>query len=356
MTPPPASRPPRRIGLILAGVAIALVALAASALSGALTRTATASDGPGTGPGPDTVITSPTGFFVDTHTAAAAQVRTWQAQGRPADAAEIAKIADRPFPLWVTGDAAAVTAQVRDFTDRAAAATQRPLLVAYNIPHRDCGNFSGGGAPDPGYYRQWISGLVAGLNGHEATVILEPDAVAHEISGCLDPPLVSERARLLGDAITALKTTGSTVYLDAGNPGFITDTGALASALRNNGIARADGFSLNVANFYPTPQVISYGIAVSDRLSGAHFIIDTSRNGLGNLSSPTVDGGPSYCNPPGRGLGQAPTTHTGDSRIDALLWIKRSGESDGTCRPGEPAAGQWWPDYALGLAQRSTGP
>lgn len=224
----PATARSRPVGLIVTGVVVvALVALAATALAGVLPHTPTASDSPG----PDVVISSPTGFFVDTRTAAAAQVHTWQAQGRPADAAQLAQIAERPFPLWVTGDAAAVIAQVRDFTDRAAAAAQRPLLVAYNIPHRDCGNFSGGGSPDPGYYRQWISGLVAGLNGHEATVILEPDAVAHEMSGCLDPALVSERARLLGDAITALKATGSTVYLDAGNPGFITDTGALATAL-----------------------------------------------------------------------------------------------------------------------------
>ncbi len=35
---------------------------------------------------------------------------------------------------------------------------------------------------------------------------------------------------------------------------------------------------------------------------------------------------------------------------DALLWVKPPGESDGTCRPGEPSAGTFWVDYALGLA------
>ena len=59
--------------------------------------------------------------------------------------------------------------------------------------------------------------------------------------------------------------------------------------------------------------------------------------------------------PPGRGLGADPTTETGDDRVDALLWVKRPGESDGACRPGEPAAGQWYPEYALGLAQRQAG-
>ncbi|MGH3927116.1 MAG: hypothetical protein ACRDTT_30325 [Pseudonocardiaceae bacterium] len=37
--------------------------------------------------------------------------------------------------------------------------------------------------------------------------------------------------------------------------------------------------------------------------------------------------------------------------MDAFLWIKEPGDSDGSCRPGEPAAGAWWPDYALTLAR-----
>ena len=37
---------------------------------------------------------------------------------------------------------------------------------------------------------------------------------------------------------------------------------------------------------------------------------------------------------------------------DALYWIKAPGESDGSCNGG-PTAGVWWPQYALGLAQRA---
>ncbi|MYV59291.1 endoglucanase, partial [Streptomyces sp. SID4931] len=47
--------------------------------------------------------------------------------------------------------------------------------------------------------------------------------------------------------------------------------------------------------------------------------------------------------------GEAPTTQTGDELVDAYLWIKRPGESDGDCKGG-PKAGDWWPEYALGLA------
>ncbi|MGW5026607.1 glycoside hydrolase family 6 protein, partial [Streptomyces albidoflavus] len=49
-----------------------------------------------------------------------------------------------------------------------------------------------------------------------------------------------------------------------------------------------------------------------------------------------------------------PTTRTGDPLLDAYLWIKRPGESDGSCRGG-PSAGTWWPEYALGLARNTKG-
>ncbi len=46
------------------------------------------------------------------------------------------------------------------------------------------------------------------------------------------------------------------------------------------------------------------------------------------------------------------TTATGEPLADALTWIKAPGESDGTCGGGPPA-GQFWVDYAIGLAQRA---
>lgn len=308
---------------------------------------------PSATPTAQSAVTSPTGFYVDPTTPAAAQVTTWEQQGRAGDAQEIRKIADQPVPLWVSADPAAVEANTRAYVERARLAGQKPLVVAYNIPHRDCGSFSGGGAADGGQYRQWVKGLTAALDGAGATVILEPDAVPHEISGCVDGNLRDERYELLGEAIDQLKGAGARVYLDAGNPGFITDTGALASALDRSGVKRADGFALNVANFWTTKDNIAYGTKISEALGGAHFVIDTSRNGAGPVGSDKVDGAPSFCNPPGRALGTPPTTQTGNALVDELLWVKRPGESDGACRPGEPPAGQWYPDYALGLAKRA---
>ena len=157
----------------------------------------------------------------------------------------------------------------------------------------------------------------------------------------------------MSDAVEVLKAAGPvTVYLDAGNPGFVSDTGVLADALKRSGVEKADGFALNVANFFPTADVVTYGRAISEALGGKHFVVDTSRNGNGRPDGDTIDGAPSFCNPPGRAIGAVPTTTTGEPSVDAFLWVKRVGESDGACRPGEPPAGQWWADYALALVPK----
>jgi endoglucanase len=121
----------------------------------------------------------------------------------------------------------------------------------------------------------------------------------------------------------------------------------MAEALRRSGIDRAHGFALNVANFETTTANITYGTALSGLLGGAHFVIDTSRNGNGPADLGTGDR--HWCNPPGRALGEAPTTDTGQPLVDAYLWVKRPGESDGACTEGAPPAGQWYPAYALSL-------
>lgn len=287
------------------------------------------------------------GFYVDPTTAAARQVATWEEQGRDADAALLREIADRPVPLWLAGGTD-VTAQVADYAGRARAAGAVPLLVAYNIPDRDCGSFSGGGAADGPAYRSWIDSVAAGLDGHPgALVVLEPDAIPHQLTGCVDG--ADERYALLAHAVDVLTAAGARVYLDAGNPGFVPDVAATADALVRSGVRRAAGFSLNVANFYPTDESVAHGTAISAALGGGvRFVVDTSRNGAGRAPEPG-DGTPSWCNPPDRSIGEPPTADPGIPLVDALLWIKRPGESDGECRPGEPAAGAWFPDQALDL-------
>ncbi len=53
--------------------------------------------------------------------------------------------------------------EARGFTEAAARADRTALLVLYNIPHRDCGQFSQGGAADGDAYRAWIDGVARGI-------------------------------------------------------------------------------------------------------------------------------------------------------------------------------------------------
>jgi endoglucanase len=289
-------------------------------------------------------------FYVDPHSPAVAQAAELRAAGQSADAAAIERIAQQPTATWFTGSAN-VQAAVSSVTSLAQQAHRARLLVAYDIPGRDCGGFSAGGAPSPAAYRLWIKSFAAGIGERSATVILEPDAIAQALSGCA-PGGSSERYALLRYAIGVLKARPHvSVYLDAGNPGWIDPVSRLVGPLLQSGVAHADGFSLNVANFYTTAMAISYGESLSRSLRGAHFVIDTSRNGNGpeGAARDQLD----WCNPPGRALGTAPTTDTASPLVDAYLWIKEPGTSDGSCRPGEPRAGQWWPQYALELARDS---
>ncbi len=287
-------------------------------------------------------------FWVDPESPAARQVRQWEAEGRTEDAHVLRRIADRPVATWPPGEENPAP-RVRAVTGAATARGQTAVLVAYNIPHRDCGQYSQGGAADAAAYEGWIESFAGAIGDASATVILEPDAVPHTADGCTDAMHVPERFALLAHAVDRLKRQPNTrVYLDAGNPSWITEPARLADPLRQSGLDRADGFAVNVANFQTLRDSTDYGHRLSELLGGAHFVIDTSRNGNG----PYEGGEEAWCNPPGRALGTPPTTDTGDPLIDAYLWIKRPGESDGECRGG-PAAGRWWPDYALALAREA---
>ena len=288
-------------------------------------------------------------LYVDPTGAAADQVRAWESQGRTADAAVIRRIADRPTATWFADAAPGFDTRARRLVADAKRAGKLPILTFYHIPNRDCSGHSAGGAPDAAAYRQWISSLAAALRGHRAVVVLEPDAVAQGVRGCLSDRAAAERYALLTYAVRMLRAIpGVLVYLDAGNPSWIRPA-QMSAALRRAGVLRANGFALNVANFETTAKNIRYGTTLSRKLAGAHFVIDTSRNGNGPVRVGAGDG--HWCNPPGRKLGEAPTTTTGHALVDAFLWVKRPGESDGACPPGAPPAGQWWPEYALQLAR-----
>lgn len=282
-------------------------------------------------------------LYVDPQSRAARQADAWRST-RPGDAAELEKIAARPqadwFNEWASDIYAAVSARVTTITNAGAL----PVLVAYNIPKRDCNSYSAGGASSADAYLSWIRGFAAGIGGRKAVVILEPDALAG--MGCL--PAAEQktlRTDLIREAVQILKANANTfVYLDGGHSNWHSAP-AMAARLVAAGVAAADGFALNISNFQYTSNTINYGNAISELTGGKHFVFDSSRNGNGP--------GATWCNPDGRALGTSPTTNTGRALVDAVLWIKKPGESDGSCNGG-PHSGVWWPDYALDIAARSS--
>lgn len=280
---------------------------------------------------------------MDPNSEAKEQVQEWK-DSRVEDADLIRLIAREPQARWFGDWNTHPKREVDEYIDAAEQDGSVPILVMYNIPFRDCSGYSAGGAVDAGAYRDFVDHVVSGLGERTAVVVVEPDALA--ATSCLTRKQKNKRFELVAYAVNQLKThTQAVVYIDAGNANWITAE-KMANRLEQAGIEQADGFALNVSNFYTTKRSRKYGEELSAVLQGVHFIIDTSRNGRGATDDAE------WCNPPGRGLGRTPTTDLAHPLLDALLWIKPPGESDGECNGG-PVAGEWWPEYALGLAQRA---
>ncbi|MET9895519.1 glycoside hydrolase family 6 protein [Streptomyces sp. NPDC006465] len=277
------------------------------------------------------------------------QVRDW-VDAHPGDArrAVIAsRIADRPAAVWFADfTPSTITGRVRAVTSAAAAQGRVPVVVPYAIPQRDCGGASDGGAPDLAAYDGWIDGFAAGLGSGEVVVVLEPDSIAQ--SDCLGEGERADRFASLARAGRVLKAANprARVYFDAGHSDWnpAAEQAALLGRAGAASAASSDGIFTNVSNFHRTSDEIAYARRVLSALRGpAHLgaVIDTSRNGNGA----PPDG--EWCDPAGRRIGRAPTLNTGEAGIDAYLWVKLPGESDG-CR-GTPGA--FSAEYAYELAR-----
>lgn len=258
-----------------------------------------------------------------------------------------AEIAARPAAVWFAEfSPSTIASRVRAVTSGAAGTGRVPVLVPYAVPDRDCGGASQGGAPDLGAYDGWIEAFARGLGSSEVIVILEPDSIA--LAECLSTQQRAARFASLARAGRVLKAANPSarVYYDAGHSGW-NDPAKQAARLRQAGAASAassDGIFSNVSNFHRTENEIAYDRQILDALdgpAGLGAVIDTSRNGNGA----PADG--EWCDPAGRKLGRAPTTNTGEARIDAYLWVKLPGESDGC----QGAPGTFTPSYAYDLAR-----
>jgi endoglucanase len=275
-----------------------------------------------------------------------------------------------------------------------------PVLVVYDVPGRDCSQYSSGGAGSDAAYRAWIDGFTAGLRaGQQIVVVVEPDGLANLPSDCpaaypgqdIDAITAGRMAdiRYAGQRIMRADPA-ALVYLDAGHSAWHA-VGDIAARLDQAGVRDFQGFSLNVSNYQPTPQLDEYGTWIAKCLyyannpadggwrlghydycasqyypatvtdystwhltdewyaanvdeaadpptstaQLAHFVVDTSRNGQGPWTTTAAyPDKQEWCNPPGRGLGLRPTATTGVALADAYLWIKTPGQSDGQCNRG----------------------
>jgi endoglucanase len=366
-----------------------------------------------------------------------------------------------PQAVWLTSGAPSdVSAQVTKTLREAALQRAVPVLVVYNIPGRDCGSYSAGGAQTTADYEAWIDATVKAIGTQKVVVILEPDALANLPSDCgyslpvaTVDQLTADRYAQMNYAVTALETGPRTlVYLDAGNSDWHA-VGDMATRLVSGGLLKSQGFFSNVSNYRYTNYEIKFDTWISEcvafandaadggwrlgnyswcasqyysplgtvdpnniatwsftdewyqqnlgsAVSTVHFVVDTSRNGQGPFDASPYANAPynqpaaviqtlnsgSWCNPPGRGLGLHPTANTGVALLDAYLWVKTPGQSDGTCDAQggarawdytlytqigwpttatgqatfdplwglyDPAAGGWFPQQALDLAKRA---
>lgn len=266
----------------------------------------------------------------------------------PEEAALAGKIAAQPAAEWFSYPYETIAAEVDRYVSAAANAGALPVLVPYHLPNRDCGLYSAGGAQDPQEYRDWSAAFVQAIGERPAVVVLEPDSLPL-LDTCLSEPDQAVRLELIrsfAEALTALPST--VVYLDAGHSSWVP-ANTMAERLLAAGIAGVRGFTLNVSNYQRDADLLRYGRDLVARLGlDTYFVIDSSRNGNGPAAGPD-----NWCNPPDRALGRTPTADTEDPALDAYLWVKRPGESDGECRGG-PAPGLWFAERAYELARNAS--
>jgi endoglucanase len=403
-----------------------------------------------------------TRFFVPVPpNGAVQQVESLLQQRQLKNALLISAMETVPQAVWLTsGTPSQVSATLTSALRQASFERAVPVLVLYNIPGRDCGSYSAGGAQNTADYETWIDAVTTAIGNQKVVIVLEPDALADLPSDCgYDPTQVNipqataDRYTQINYAVTKLESGSQTlVYLDAGNSHWQA-VPVMAARLAQAGIQQAQGFFTNVSNYNLNNYETKYDTWVSECIAFAnnpdnggwrlgnysycasqyysplgtvdpdniatwgytdqwfqqnmgtavpttHFLIDTSRNGQGRLDASVYAAAPynqpasviqtlsngSWCNPPARGLGIHPTANTGISLLDAYLWVKTPGQSDGACDAAggvrawdytnytqagwpadtagqaifdplwgldDPIAGAWFPQQALDLAQRA---
>ena len=159
---------------------------------------------------------------------------------------------------------------------------------------------------------------------------------------CLAPSRRDDRYRLLRHGVDVLPQLSNATRDLEGGASHWESARRTAKQLQTIGIAKVRGFMLNASHFDWTAANIQYGLDISRRTGGKHFIVNTAENGRGPVHyrkwinrrrhiARTIN---IWCNPGLRGLGPPPTTITSNPAVDAYLWISRPGFAQ-AC-PGRP--------------------
>jgi endoglucanase len=256
-------------------------------------------------------------------------------RGRRVDAAKVLLLAETPQFKWFGMWEQPPVAKLRGMFETAGDAV--PLLAIFGDEH-GCG----GGPGQLARYRHWIDTVARGIGSSEVVIAFEPDSLG--LMEC------AAHVRSLAYSVKRLsKLPNATIYIEAGASDWISPSMA-ASRLKAVGVRRVRGFMLNATHQTPTAANIKHGLAISRKVGGKHFIINTSHNGNG----PLYRGGHTiWCNPPNAAAGALPTTRTANRKVDAYLWVERPGFSNGACNGGPAKVGAWWERRAIQMVERA---
>ncbi|KAL3257097.1 hypothetical protein ABHI18_007095 [Aspergillus niger] len=284
---------------------------------------------------------------------------------------QAAATAAAKVPSFVWLDTAAKVPTMGDYLadiqSQNAAGANPPIagqFVVYDLPDRDCAALASNGEysiADKGveHYKSYIDSIreiLVQYSDVHTLLVIEPDSLANLVTNLNVAKCANAESAYLectNYALTQLNLPNVAMYLDAGHAGWLgwpanqqPAADLFASVYKNaSSPAAVRGLATNVANYnaWTISSCPSYtqGNSVCDEQQyinaiapllqaqgfDAHFVVDTGRNG----KQPTgQQAWGDWCNVINTGFGERPTTDTGDALVDAFVWVKPGGESDGT--------------------------
>ena len=221
------------------------------------------------------------------------------------DARLLRRMLFQPQAVWVeSGTPRETERQVRRAMRDAKRQGAVPVFVAYNIPFRDCAQFSAGGATTVSEYLAWIDGFARGIGHGEAIVILEPDGLgiipwytpldATAPEWCqpveADPATAAtDRFFMLNQAVDRFNQQPNVrVYLDGTHTAWL-NVGDMSDRLLKAGVERATGFFLNVSNYQITANLVQYGTWISQCIT---YVTEVVPGNFAECANQYWNGGP----------------------------------------------------------------